>query len=52
MSHPQLLHWSTLFRCLAEHEKYEERLDGLLEVVSAGTSLPVVALYLADDPEN
>ena len=52
MSRPQLLHWSTLFRCLAEHEEYEERLDGLLEVISASTSLPVAALYLADDPES
>jgi len=45
-------YWSILFRRLAEHEDYEERLDGLLEVVSASTDLPIVALYLADDPES
>lgn len=35
--------WPTLFRCLAEHTDYEERLDGLLDTIS----LPIVALYLA-----
>ncbi|MDY6878382.1 MAG: HD domain-containing phosphohydrolase, partial [Chloroflexota bacterium] len=52
MSHPQLPHWFTLFRCLAEHEEYKERLDGLLEVISGSTSLPTAALYLADDSES
>jgi len=46
------LDWPILFRCLAEHMDYEERLDGLLEAISTGTGLPVVALYLADDPES
>ena len=46
------LDWPILFRCLAEHTDYEERLDGLLEAISTGTGLPVVALYLADDPES
>ena len=40
--------WPALFRCLAEHTDYEERLDGLLDTIS----LPIVALYLAGDPES
>ncbi len=52
MSRAQPLDWPVLFRCLAAHTDYEERLDGLLEVISASTGLPIVALYLADDPES
>lgn len=52
MSRAQLPHWSSFFRCLAEHADYAERLDGLLETISASAGLPVVALYLADDPES
>jgi len=52
MSRAQPLDWPTFFRCLAEHTDYEERLDGLLEAISAGAGLPIVVLYLADDPES
>ncbi len=52
MSRAQSPAWPTLFRCLAAHTDYEERLDGLLETISSSTNLPIVALYIADDPES
>ncbi|RME83748.1 MAG: HD domain-containing protein [Caldilineae bacterium] len=44
--------WPRVFEVLARHTGYEARLDALLDLVAAATRHPVVALYLADDPEG
>ncbi len=46
------LDWPAIFAPLAQHTSYEARLDALLKLLGRATSLPVVALYLADSPES
>jgi len=44
--------WQPWFAVLAQHTDYAARLNGLLERVASTTQQPVIAVYLADDPEG